>query len=68
MDRIQFTFIEQILRIAAFTIGSYFLGDGLAENEEFQAAVGGLVAAVGFVWWAYREYRTKQASKDKIVV
>lgn len=46
--------IEQLARIALYHIGAYFLGDAIASGAEYQAAVGGAVSIVAFVWWAYR--------------
>jgi hypothetical protein len=51
--------IQQIIRILAYAIGGYALGEGVTQGETFQAAVGGLISVGAFVWWAIRE-RTKQ--------
>jgi hypothetical protein len=43
--------IQQLIRILAYTAGAYFLGDGIANGEAFQAAIGGLVNVGAFAWW-----------------
>lgn len=43
--------IEQLIRILAYTGGSYFLGDAVANGDMFKAAITGAVAVAAFVWW-----------------
>ena len=43
--------IQQVVRIVLYTLGGVVFGDGIAESELFQQAVGGLVAVFSFVWW-----------------
>ncbi|MCV0395494.1 MAG: hypothetical protein K5872_22360 [Rhizobiaceae bacterium] len=43
--------IQQVIRILLYAIGGYVLGDGVAEGEMFQQAVGGAMAIVSFGWW-----------------
>lgn len=45
---------EQILRIALYHVGAYFLGDAIASGAEYQAAIGGIISVGTFAWWAYR--------------
>lgn len=52
---------EQLIRIALYTAGGYIFGDAIANNADFQAAVGGLIAVGSFAWWAFRNYKTKKA-------
>lgn len=47
--------IQQVLRIVLYTAGGYIFGEQVAEGEMFQAAVGGLMAAGAFAWWAIWE-------------
>lgn len=47
----QWSTIEQLIRIVGYAAGAYFLGDGVANGEMFQAALGGLVAVGSFAWW-----------------
>lgn len=47
----QFSTIEQLIRIVAYAAGSYVLGTAVADGEMFQAAIGGLVSVSAFVWW-----------------
>lgn len=55
-----FSTIEQLVRILAYAIGSYFLGTGVADGEVFQAALGGGVSLIAFVWWlAFERNRPK---------
>lgn len=43
--------IEQLIRIGSYTVGSYFLGDAVANGQTFQAAIGGAIAIGAFLWW-----------------
>lgn len=43
--------IQQLVRIVLFALGGYFLGDAVTQGEMFQAAVGGVLSIVAFVWW-----------------
>jgi hypothetical protein len=47
--------IQQLVRIVAYAVGGYLLGDAVANSEQFQAAVGGLVSVGAFAWWFYWE-------------
>jgi hypothetical protein len=38
-----------------YAIGGYLLGDAVANSQQFQAAVGGLVSVGAFAWWFYWE-------------
>lgn len=46
--------IEQLIRIGLYVGGSYFLGDAVAQGEQYQAAVAGVVAVASFAWWYVR--------------
>jgi membrane associated rhomboid family serine protease len=46
--------IEQLIRIVLYIGGSFAFGDAVANGAEYQAAVGGLVTAATFFWWAIR--------------
>ena len=52
--------IQQVLRIVIYSAGGYFLGDGVAQGEMFQAAVSGLMAVGAFAWWFFWD-RTRAA-------
>lgn len=54
----QWTTIEQLIRIVGYAAGSYVFGAAVADGEMFQAALGGVLAVGAFAWWAIRE-RTK---------
>ena len=43
--------IQQIIRIIAYAVGGYFLGDAVTNGEMFQAAVSGVIAVGAFIWW-----------------
>lgn len=47
--------LQQLIRIGAYAGGSYWLGDAVASGDMFNAAVGGLVNVVAFVWWMINE-------------
>jgi len=47
--------IQQLIRIVMFTVGSFFLGDAVANGEQFQGLIGGVVAAASFAWWFFWE-------------
>jgi hypothetical protein len=50
--------IEQLIRIVMYTAGGLTLGDGVAAGDQFQGLIGGVVSIVAFGWWFIRE-RTK---------
>jgi hypothetical protein len=56
-----FDTISQLIRIAAYAVGSYFLGTGVADGELFQAAIAGGVSVVAFVWWMIAERNKAKA-------
>lgn len=43
--------IQQLVRIVLYTGGSVVLGQGIADGEMFQAALGGLAPVIAFLWW-----------------
>lgn len=58
-SKFQLGTIEQMVRMILTWIGTFTLGDAVANGSEFQAAVGGAVAIASFVWWFIRN-RTVQ--------
>ena len=50
--------IEQLIRIVMYSVGGLVLGDGVASGEQFQGLIGGAVSVIAFGWWFFRE-RTK---------
>ena len=46
---------QQLIRIGGYALGSAFLGEAVADGEQFQAAIGGVVAVSSFVWWIVSE-------------
>lgn len=49
--------LQQFIRIAMYSAGSYFFGEAVADGELYQAAIAGAVAIGAFVWWAVWERR-----------
>ena len=47
----QWSTVEQLIRIAAYSGGSYFLGEAVTSGDLYKAAVGGVIAVGAFVWW-----------------
>lgn len=45
--------IQQLIRILAYAVGGYFLGDGVVEGEQFQSAIGGVLHISTFIWWFF---------------
>jgi hypothetical protein len=43
--------IQQVLRIGLYTVGGAVFGDGIADSEIFQQAIGGVMSIGTFVWW-----------------
>jgi len=43
--------VSQLIRIVAYALGGFFLGQGVADGELFQAALSGLVSIGAFAWW-----------------
>ena len=56
-----FSTIEQLIRILAYALGSYFLGAGVADGELYQAAIGGGVSVIAFIWWLVFERNRAKA-------
>lgn len=57
----KFSTVEQLIRILAYTGGSFAFGDAIANGETFQAAIGGAIAVGAFVWWLVFERNRKKA-------
>ncbi len=55
--------IQQLIRIVAYSGGSFFFGDAVANGELFQAAIGGGLAVVAFIWWYVKERSKPVAPK-----
>ncbi len=53
--------IQQLIRIVAYAVGSYFLGDSVANGDMFTAAVSGAVSIGAFAWWFFY-----QGGKDTV--
>lgn len=53
--------IEQLIRILAYSGGSYFLGDAVANGDAYKAAIGGLISLGAFVWWLVFERNRPKA-------
>jgi hypothetical protein len=49
------TTLQQLIRIAGYSVGSWWFGENVADGELFQAAIGGVVAVGAFAWWAFWE-------------
>jgi len=47
--------LQQVIRIVLYSVGGYFLGDGVVDSEVYQAAIGGVLAVGAFVWWFFWE-------------
>jgi len=43
--------ISQLIRISAYTVGGFFLGQAVVDGELFQGALSGVVSVGAFVWW-----------------
>lgn len=51
---------EQLARMGLTAVGAVVMGDAWAQSDAAQLAIGGIVSAVGYVWWAIREYRNRK--------
>jgi membrane protein DedA with SNARE-associated domain len=47
--------LAQLVRIAIYTVGSFFLGQAVADGELFQAAIAGIINVGAFAWWVVFE-------------
>lgn len=47
--------IQQLLRIIAYALGGFFLGEAVTNGQQFQAAVAGLISVGAFAWWWFWE-------------
>lgn len=52
---------QQLIRIALYAGGSYFLGQQVADGQLFQAAMAGLVPVGAFLWWLVFERNRPKA-------
>jgi hypothetical protein len=43
--------VSQLVRIAVYTVASFFLGSAVADGSMFQAALAGLLNVGAFMWW-----------------
>ena len=43
--------LQQLIRILLYSGGSMAFGEGTADGELYQAAIGGVVSISAFVWW-----------------
>lgn len=55
--------IQQFVRIALYTAGGFFLGEGVMDGDLAQDAIGGVVAIGAFVWWLVWERDTEHVAK-----
>jgi hypothetical protein len=47
--------LQQLIRTGMQIGGAYLVGDAVAEGEQFQAAIAGVVNVAAFVWWMFKE-------------
>jgi hypothetical protein len=47
--------VQQLIRIVGYSAGAALLGDGVADSEQFQAALGGIISVAAFGWWIVKE-------------
>jgi hypothetical protein len=57
----QWSTVEQLIRIAAYVGGSARLGQQVADGQLFQAALSGLVPVAAFLWWLLFEKNRPKA-------
>lgn len=50
-----FDTIQQLIRIVMYAGGSFLLGTGIADGQQFQALIGGVISVAGFAWWFWWE-------------
>lgn len=53
--------LQQLIRILLYSGGSAVLGESLASGEMFQAAIGGVVSIAAFAWWIVRERKENRS-------
>lgn len=51
--------IQQLIRIALYNAGALFLGKSVADGDMYQAAIGGVISIVAFGWWLYQQRKGK---------
>lgn len=47
--------LQQLIRIALYSIAAYFLGEGTADSSVVQEAISGAVMIAAFGWWVFHE-------------
>jgi peptidoglycan hydrolase-like protein with peptidoglycan-binding domain len=57
----QWSTVEQLIRIAAYVGGSALLGQQVADGQMFQAALAGLLPVAAFLWWLIFERNRPKA-------
>lgn len=60
----QWSTIQQLIRILLYTAGSVVFGDAIASGEVYQSAIGGVVAVAAFVWWIFHERKTLKGPSE----
>ena len=60
------TQIQQVLRIVLYTLGGWLLGSDVADGALFQQALGGVMAVGSFVWWWFSSTRTANATIPEV--
>lgn len=43
--------VQQLIRIVLYSVGAFVLGNGVADGELFQAALGSIGPIIAFIWW-----------------
>lgn len=54
--------IQQVIRIVLYTVGGIWLGKDIADGDTFQAALGGLLNVGAFAWWWFSSTRTAESN------
>jgi hypothetical protein len=47
--------VQQLIRIVLYTLGAFFLGQGVADGQLFQGLIGGVINVGAFAWWFFWE-------------
>ena len=58
----QWSQVQQVLRIIIFSAAGWLFGQGVTEGELFQQAVGGLLSVGAFAWWLVWEHKTEHVT------
>lgn len=56
--------LKELVRIVGLALGGALFGEGVAEGEQFQAALSGVVSIAAFIWWIVAKWNAARVAKE----